>query len=333
MPFSKVTSSGKEKTNALRTRIVSMLRHDVFVSGESIAKTLNITRSSVSNHIKALSALGLDIYSLKGSGYKLAQPITLLNESSIRQHLSQDYSADIAVNNIVRSTNDIIKADAKALPQGSACLAEAQTHGRGRRGRKWVSPFGASIYLSMLWRFESGYQSMAGLSLLVGIGVNRALKRIGVENSRLKWPNDVYHDGKKLAGILIEVEGQIGEATTAVIGIGVNMHLPENINQIDQPFTDVTRALSYPADRNAFAAYLLEQLHQMLPEFQTHGLAPFMQQWRDVDLFFNQSVSLISGNFSSVGISRGIDSSGALLLETDGSVKAYHGGEISVRPA
>lgn len=325
--------TGKDKTNLLRTRIVSMLDSHAFVSGEHISKQLNITRSSVSNHIKALSALGLDVFSVKGRGYKLAQPLIMLDETDIREHLGGDEQISIIVSNIVGSTNDIIKSQANILLQGSVCLAEAQTQGRGRRGRKWVSPFGASIYLSMLWRFESGYQSMAGLSLLVGIGVNRALKRIGIDDCRLKWPNDVYYGAKKLAGILIEVEGQIGEITTAVIGIGVNMQLPPDVSEIDQAYIDVNRILSRAVDRNQFAAYLIKELWQMLPQFQKDGLAPFLQQWRDADLYYNKPVSLISGNFFSSGISKGIDSSGALLLESDGQTKAYHGGEISVRPA
>jgi BirA family biotin operon repressor/biotin-[acetyl-CoA-carboxylase] ligase len=330
---SQQNQSGKDKINALRTRIVSMLKSNSFMSGEDISSELGITRSSVSNHIKALSALGLDIFSVKGRGYKLAQELTLLNEASIRAYLSCEQDFSIVVNNIVGSTNDVLKAKAHELSQGSVCLAEAQTQGRGRRGRKWVSPFGASIYLSMLWRFESGYQSMAGLSLLVGIAVNRALKRIGIDDCHLKWPNDVYHSGKKLAGILIEVEGQVGEVTTAVIGIGVNMQLPPSIDDIDQPFTDVSSILMSVINRNQFVSCLIEELWMMLPQFQAEGLAPFMQQWRDADLYYHKPVTLVSGNYVSSGISKGIDSSGALLLETDGQVKSYHGGEISVRPA
>lgn len=327
--------SAKEKVNALRTRIVSMLKDLEFISGEYICQQLGITRSSVSTHIKALAELGLDIYSVKGRGYKLAQPLSMLKVSNIQEHVSHSPSGElppILVHNIVSSTNDLIKAQADSLAQGSVCIAEAQTQGRGRRGRTWVSPFGASIYMSMLWRFDSGYQSMAGLSLLIGIGLNRALKRIGINTCQLKWPNDVYFEGKKLAGILIEVEGQVGEQTTAIIGIGVNIQLPTNIDSIDQPFTDVSDILGYAVDRNLFSAYLIQELWQMLPQFQTEGLAPFMQQWRDADLYFNQAVSLISGSIVTRGVSRGIDSSGALLLEADGQIKPYHGGEISVRP-
>ncbi|MFC4701539.1 bifunctional biotin--[acetyl-CoA-carboxylase] ligase/biotin operon repressor BirA [Glaciecola siphonariae] len=329
-------SSSRQRINDLRTQIVALLNSENFVSGEEISRGLGITRSSVSNHIKAISELGLDIFSVKGRGYKLAKPLTLLSEGKIRQHMAiqstSQSTSDILLRNIVSSTNDVVKQLAPSLKQGSVCLAECQTQGRGRRGRTWVSPFGSSIYMSMLWRFDSGYQSMAGLSLLIGIGLNRALQRLGVHTCKLKWPNDVYNAGKKLAGILIEVEGQIGEQTLAVIGVGVNIELADGLEAIDQAYTDVQEALGGAVDRNIFTAYLLEALWDMLPEFQQNGLAPFMEEWRAADLYFDKKVSLISGSYTTHGVSKGIDSSGALLLETNGAVKPYHGGEISVRP-
>jgi BirA family biotin operon repressor/biotin-[acetyl-CoA-carboxylase] ligase len=326
----------RNNPNEIRTRLAGLLNEKTFVSGEFLAHELGLTRSSVSNHIKALNALGLDIYSVKGRGYQLAKAVDLLSQSRIQAELPEYpylHAPKVMVDNIVGSTNDVVKQLGDELPQGSVCLAEAQTKGRGRRGKTWVSPFGASIYLSMIWRFDSGYQSMAGLSLLVGLAVNRALIRIGVKNCRLKWPNDIYHQNKKLAGILIEVEGQVGEQTTAIIGIGVNVNLPSTALLIDQAYTDIASALVQKVDRNRFAVCLIDSLWQMLPDFQQHGLSPFMSEWERADLFAGQEVRLISGQYENRGISRGIDSSGALLLEADGKIKAYHGGEISVRKA
>jgi len=322
--------------NHTRTQLVELLNDKEFVSGEFLSQKLDVTRSSISNHVKALNELGLDIHSIKGRGYKLAKSIDLLSQSQIIAALPQYAhlkAPQVIVENIVNSTNDVIKLMGRELSQGSLCVAEAQTKGRGRRGKAWVSPFGASIYLSMLWRFDSGYQSMAGLSLLVGLAVNRALIRIGLKDCQLKWPNDIYHQHKKLAGILIEVEGQIGEMTTAIIGIGVNVNLPNKHLAIDQAFTDVSTALSLEVDRNVFAAGLIDCLWQMLPQFQKNGLAPFMNEWERADLFADQEICLISGSYENKGISRGIDSSGALLMEANGEIKAYHGGEISVRKA
>ncbi|MBT1451215.1 bifunctional biotin--[acetyl-CoA-carboxylase] ligase/biotin operon repressor BirA [Glaciecola sp. XM2] len=330
----KHTDDKTNRINNLRIQIVSLLSAHDFVSGAEIAQQLSITRSSVSNHVRALNTLGLDIFSVKGRGYRLAKQVELLNQQHIENTLVDfgfDQRAPILVENIVDSTNDVIKRKSLELPQGSLCLAEAQTSGRGRRGRKWISPFGASIYLTMLWRFDSGYQSMAGLSLMVGLAVNRALLKVGLADCQLKWPNDIYHKHKKLAGILIEVEGQVTEMTTAIIGIGVNFRLPDNVD-IDQAFTDIHSGLNEETSRNYFVACLIESLWTMLPQFQEHGLTPFLSEWAERDLYVGTSVSLVSGNFVTKGISRGIDASGALLLESEGQVKPYHGGEISVRP-
>ncbi|WP_395341177.1 bifunctional biotin--[acetyl-CoA-carboxylase] ligase/biotin operon repressor BirA [Ningiella sp. W23] len=342
-----MTSLAKQRANDTRTKIVALLSDEKFVSGEAISRTLHITRSSVCNHIKALNDLGLDIFSVKGRGYKLSQALSMLDRDLIVARISNKKDAQIVVHNIVGSTNDLMKERLAAdnfgdtqgqaqLSQGSTILAEAQTQGRGRRGRKWVSPFGASLYLTMLWRFDSGYQAMSGLSLLIGIGLKRALIQLGLPECKLKWPNDVYFDNKKLAGILVEVEGQLGEASDAIIGIGVNVNLPEGVQDIDQAFTDlssISKSTNLVLDRNHIAATLIEELWRILPLFEQEGLSAFLDEWKEADLFADRNVNLVSGRFTTAGIARGIDESGALLLEVDGTVKAYYGGEISVRPA
>ncbi|MFC3123350.1 bifunctional biotin--[acetyl-CoA-carboxylase] ligase/biotin operon repressor BirA [Agaribacter flavus] len=322
----------KVEINRIRTKIVSILSKGSFVSGEDLAQTLNLSRSAISNHIKALVALGLDIYTVKGRGYKLSQAIVMLDANKISSLINKPSAETlIHIENIISSTNDVLKKDAVNLQNGACILAEAQTAGRGRRGRTWVSPFGASIYMSMLWRFESGYQSMAGLSLVIGIAVIRTIAGLGYASCQLKWPNDVYANQKKLCGILIEVEGQVGGSTDAIIGIGVNVQLPSDIEGIEQAYTDLSTVAGRSIDRNELAARLIENVWQILPVFEQEGLRPFLPEWEQADLFYNQAVELMSGNQRIKGVCKGVDSSGALLLENEGSIKSYHGGEISVR--
>ncbi|MGQ8367475.1 bifunctional biotin--[acetyl-CoA-carboxylase] ligase/biotin operon repressor BirA [Glaciecola sp. 1036] len=317
--------------NQIRTQIIRALSEGQFVSGESLAAQLNITRSSISNYMKSLKDYGLDVFSVKGRGYQIAQPLTLLDQNQIEQYLHTFEEHRLNVLNIVGSTNDEIKQQLADLPKGAVCIAECQTQGRGRRGRKWVSPFGTSIYLSMSWRFESGYQSIAGLSLLIGLAVKRTLSTLGYAQAKLKWPNDVYVDDKKLAGILIEVEGQVGGVTSTVIGIGINVNLPKDDLGIDQAFTDLMQISEHRVDRNLLAGELINQLRSLLVQFEVQGLGPFVDEWQTADVFRDQPVALLSGNYKTTGINRGIDQSGALLLEVDGEIKPYHGGEISVR--
>ncbi|MGK0373327.1 MAG: BirA family biotin operon repressor/biotin-[acetyl-CoA-carboxylase] ligase [Glaciecola sp.] len=328
-----------KNTQTFRTQLLQKLEDGSFHSGEMLANEFHLSRSAISNHIKALNKLGLDIYSVKGRGYKLATGIELLSQNKILAALSASNRSKallIQVENLVTSTNDIVKAksqETQDVGSGYCCLAEAQSAGRGRRGRTWVSPYASSLYFSMLWRFASGYQAMAGLSLMVGVVVNETLKSLGLKTCQLKWPNDIYYDHQKLAGILIEVEGQVGGSTSAIIGIGVNIHLPSKVQGIDQAFTDLHSISEYPISRNNFAAALIQNLWEALPIFEKEGMAPFMPKWQAADLYYQKEVKLLVGEKSIMGISRGIDPTGALLLDIKGNVQAFHGGEISVRPA
>lgn len=323
----------KQAIAKVRTQILHSLNDAQFHSGEDLAERFSLSRSAISNHVKALCELGIEIFSVKGRGYKLSTPIELLCQNTIQKNMSSEKHALVQVNNLVTSTNDIIKAQANTAPSGTLCLAEAQSAGRGRRGRNWVSPFGSSLYFSMLWHFEHGYQAMSGLSLMVGVVLNNTLESLNIKGCQLKWPNDVYYEGQKLAGILIEVEGQVGANASAIIGIGVNIQLPNDIQGIDQAFTDIANISETPVSRNLLASTLIQNLWQALPIFEASGLAPFIDDWKKADLYHNKPVKLLMGDKEVIGISKGIDANGALLLDNGKGVVAYHGGEISVRSA
>jgi BirA family biotin operon repressor/biotin-[acetyl-CoA-carboxylase] ligase len=321
----------RKKAAQTRSLLIKQLANGDFNSGELLGELVGVSRSAVANHIKYLTNIGLDVFSVKGRGYRLASPLQLLDQNKIVGLLGQHSTNVVEVVSIIDSTNTYVKEHLHQLPQGYVCLAEAQTHGRGRRGKTWVSPFGSSIYMSMAWTFKGGYQSMAGLSLLVGIAINRSLKTMGIKDCKLKWPNDVFHNCRKLAGILVEVEGQVGSDASAVIGIGINVDLPNAVSEIDQPFVDLVSITQKPVDRNELVALIILTLTKMLKEFEVKGLAPFLSEWREADLFYNEYVYLESGSNRIHGLSKGINEGGALLLENAGKVTPHHGGEISVR--
>ena len=321
-----------KSSELVRGNLLSILADNKFHSGETLGKTLGISRAAISNHIKVLSALGLDIYSVTGKGYCLAQPLTLLSIDNIREHFLSSHPAEIEVLNVIGSTNQYLKDKSIELKNGHTCLAEAQTEGRGRHGRKWVSPYAASLYLSMHWSFAGGYSVLGGLSLAIGVAIVDALNQCDVNGIQLKWPNDIYAQGKKLAGVLIEVEGQMGSGCQAIIGVGLNVTLPKNVEEISQPWIDLTQLSEPLINRNMLAGALINELTKSLTLFENSGLEPFIAKWRALDVYANQEVKLIIGQQTVSGISRGIDANGAILLETEQGVKAYHGGEISVRP-
>jgi BirA family biotin operon repressor/biotin-[acetyl-CoA-carboxylase] ligase len=210
-------------------------------------------------------------------------------------------------------------------------VAEYQQAGRGRRGRKWVSPFGTNLYLSMYWKLDQGPAAAMGLSLVIGIVMTEVLQRLGAADVRVKWPNDLYLKDRKLAGILVELTGKTGDAAHLVIGAGINLRMREPATDvINQGWINLQEA-GIDIDRNQLSITLLQELSAGLREFEQQGLTPFIPRWRNLDNFLDRPVKLLIGEKEIQGIERGIDQQGALLLEQDGEIKSFIGGEISLR--
>ena len=320
-----------------RNKILQTLAGGEFISGTELGEVSGVSRTAVAKHIDGLRELGLDIFSVKGRGYKLAKPIDLLNHASIEYNYSKvqqvAYPGTCYIEPIIDSTNTFLKTKLAegVLKDGDVCLAESQTAGRGRQGKTWVSPFASSIYMSIYRRFSGGYQTISGLSLVIGLAVADALDELGVKDVQLKWPNDIYVNMQKIAGILIEIEGAVGDEVDSIIGIGVNVSLPADVSGIDQAFTDCNTHTLAPISRNELVALLLKFLNIHLDTFIVYGLVPFMDRWHSKDAFYHKAVKLLAGQSVIEGIGMGINETGAILLQVNGELQAFHGGEISVR--
>jgi BirA family biotin operon repressor/biotin-[acetyl-CoA-carboxylase] ligase len=194
-----------------------------------------------------------------------------------------------------------------------------------------VSPFGKNIYLSMLWSFSGGIGSLEGLSLVIAIAVERALTELGVDQAKLKWPNDVYLNNKKLAGILLEVSGEYSGHCQVVIGIGLNVKLSEyDAESIDQPWAQLSEYLTN-ADRNAIAAAVINHLIKAIEEFDKNGFAPFKDYWTERDAFLGKEVDLVLPNSVRSGVAQGVNAKGELLLKTAAGLETVNAGELSLR--
>ena len=317
--------------NEKGSKLIALLADGEFHSGEKIGELLGVSRTSVNNYIKGLQEIGLDIYKVPGRGYQAAAPIELLDEEKIRQLSANSL---VKVDQVIDSTNQWLLDKIPNISNGQTCIAEYQLAGRGRRGRTWISPFASHLYFSYYWRFDAGIERLSGLSLLVGIAVVNALDKIGIPGVSLKWPNDLYYQGKKLAGILIELNAQANEACHTVIGIGINVRMPpEQAKLIDQPWIDLSSLSSARVDRNLLSATLISELQTLLPEYEKSGLQPHLTRWLDLDCFLNKPVNVLLADQINTGICRGINETGALLLECDGEIKSYIGGEVSLRLA
>ncbi|EOW6736754.1 bifunctional biotin--[acetyl-CoA-carboxylase] ligase/biotin operon repressor BirA [Cronobacter dublinensis] len=318
------------KDNKIPLTLISLLADGDFHSGEQLGEKLGMSRAAINKHIQTLRDWGIDVFTVPGKGYSLPGPIQLLDETFIHSHIK---SGSVTVLPVIDSTNQYLMDRLSELDSGDACIAEYQQAGRGRRGRKWFSPFGANLYLSMYWRLEQGPAAAIGLSLVIGIVMAEVLHELGADQVRVKWPNDLYLNDRKLAGILVELTGKTGDAAQIVIGAGINLAMRQVESDIvNQDWINLQEA-GIKVDRNMLAVRLIEKLRSSLREFEQEGLAPFLARWEKLDNFIHRQVKLIIGEREIYGISRGIDNQGALLLEQNGVIKPWVGGEISLRSA
>jgi BirA family biotin operon repressor/biotin-[acetyl-CoA-carboxylase] ligase len=311
--------------------VLRALSDGQFHSGEAIAQDLGCSRTLVWQAVHTIEdSFELPVYSVRGQGYKLATPYEWLDVASIRQGLNES-SAEVwtvAVADQVDSTNTqlMMRATSDGL-HGLVLAAERQTAGKGRLGRRWHGRLGACLMFSMLWRFDRGLAELAGLSLAVGLALARVLRRLGAP-VELKWPNDLQLEGRKLAGILIELSGDALGPAAVVIGIGINLQPPIEVDQPVAALSDCGIQIS----RNALLALLLDELHCVFSCFNTQGFAPFGEEWMQLSSHQDQPVCLSFSHGDPVeGIARGVAANGALLVDTATGRRVFHVGEVSLR--
>jgi BirA family biotin operon repressor/biotin-[acetyl-CoA-carboxylase] ligase len=318
----------------VRKRLLDILADGEFHSGEQLGQALGISRTAIWKHIKRLEQDGMRLESVRGKGYRLLDSGDFLDRDAIWSGLqasTRNCLAALEVFDSLESTNT------HALQRGQAayvCLAEQQTGGRGRRGRRWESPFGKNIYLSLLYEYEGGAAVLEGLSLAVGLAVVEALAQQGVEDLALKWPNDlVWHD-RKLGGILLELAGDPAGLCQVVIGVGINVHMKTaDVDEIDQPWVSLDEAAGRALDRTHLVAACLDQLLPLLAQYESHGFQPLQARWTALDVLAGQAVVLHIGDRQVAGTARGVNERGQLAIETPLGIQHYSGGEVSVRRA
>lgn len=316
--------------------VLRLLSDGQFRSGEEIAQTLGVSRASVWNALQAAEEHGLEIYKVRGRGYCLQQPIEWLDREQILAALGDKAGRfQIEISDTVDSTNQQLAQRISAdTSQATVLAAEVQTHGRGRRGRIWHTALGGGLAFSLRWRFDQGPAALSGLSLAIGVAMIRALRRAGIAGTELKWPNDVLHNYRKLAGILIEVQGDMLGPSTAVIGIGLNLHLADATKElIDQAVVDVRTVTGSPPQRNLLFAQLLGELADVLDVFEKQGFAALRDEWIEYHAYQGKLVQLLMPDGSKrAGEVLGVSEDGSLLVFGDGTTQRFASGEISLRP-
>lgn len=317
----------KDVTTPLK--LITILSDGCIHSGEQLGELLGMTRAGINKHIYTLRKWGIEVNTITGKGYQLTRKMDLLDYERIYGLVRR---GNIIVKPVINSTNQYLLERIDQLSSGDACVAEYQTAGRGRRGRYWASPFGCNLYLSLYWHLDQGPAAAMGLSLVAGIVIAETLNKLSGSNIKVKWPNDLYFKEKKLAGILIEMIGKTGDAAHIVIGIGLNIAMNCNYEtNINQGWINLEQA-GIQIERNVIAGQIILALRHELVQFEKYGLVPFIKRWLALDNFLHKKVKLHIGDHLEVGTVKGINEHGAILLEQNGEIVSYIGGEISLRP-
>jgi BirA family biotin operon repressor/biotin-[acetyl-CoA-carboxylase] ligase len=325
----------------LVARVFAQVADGQFHSGEELAAALGVSRSAIWKAVKSLRELGATLHAVRNRGYRLARPSEPLAAAKILESIGPDVRERVRAVEVVwsaGSTNTVLLSRPNP-PNGSSevMLAEYQTAGRGRRGRAWLAPPGGSICLSLSWTFPDVPADLGALGLVIGVCELRALRELGLTRARLKWPNDVLVDDRKLGGVLIELRAESAGPACVVIGIGLNVALGaallEQIAATGLAPTDlVTAGLEQPS-RNLVVGRVVASCIRGLLEFERGGLRPFIEDWREADALRGRMVDVRgAGGDIARGLARGVDLHGALLVETaEEGLKKFISGDVSVR--
>lgn len=302
-----------------------------------MAADMGCSRVTVWKSISELKSLGINIFSVKKKGYRLPKKISFFNIENIQRELGElNQFVNLELLNVIDSTNKYLNTLANIKPHASVVIANIQTKGKGRRGRSWQASVGESLSMSILWKFDKGASGLSGLSLVVGVAIQRLMKKIGINNSFLKWPNDLLIlEGDtyfKLAGVLIELQGDLESRCSAVIGVGLNYDLSNDIlNNIDQPATNIKKYLHSDIDLNQLSAMLIKEIINALSEFENNGFLSVKEEWLSYNAFKEKTISFIkSGGEIITGQIVDIENDGALkIMQNNGIHETLISGEVS----
>jgi BirA family transcriptional regulator, biotin operon repressor / biotin---[acetyl-CoA-carboxylase] ligase len=321
-------------------RLLHALADGQIHSGEELARAFGITRAAVWKQVGKLAAWGITVEAAPGSGYRLPRRLDLLDAQTLRAALAPAVAkrlAKLEVFTELESTNRHLLSVPPPVGQLDVCLAEFQTAGRGRRGRRWSTPLGGGICLSVGWQFAGMPAELAALTLAVGVAVRRALARVAGLEVELKWPNDLVCDERKLGGILLEVAAEGHGGAHVVAGIGLNVALPPDLlpSLSDWPrgAIDLATALGgEPPPRVVLVAALVGELAELFSGYARDGFAAYRAEWRSADYLRGRSVRVDDAAAPTAGFALGIDVDGALLVETAaGERRRVIAGDVSVR--
>jgi BirA family biotin operon repressor/biotin-[acetyl-CoA-carboxylase] ligase len=323
------------KQTATLVKLVSLLSDGQFHSGNILGQKLKLTRTAIWKAIKKLEQYGIELDRDKEQGYRLRQPLLLLDPQKIKKRIATTadvkHNFALSVFEEIDSTNNYLK---KLTPDQKIqiCVSEQQQQGRGRLNRYWHSPFAQNIYYSCRIPLQKDISELGGLSLVVSLAIMNTLQTVVAEGLAIKWPNDIVCQGKKLAGCLLEVTAESHGYCYLIIGIGINVNMLKPTEAITQSWTSLQQITGEYWDRNPLIAELTIQLLRLIEEFSITGLQSFLITWSEHDYLAGKTLTLINHGIETTGVAVGINEQGYLLLkDPEGVVKPYASGDTSVK--
>ncbi len=322
----------------MNTQLLQVLADGEWHSGQALADAAGVSRVTIWKQLQKLQEAGIELEAVTKVGYRIVGGLDLLFDSEVHSGLNDSATnlvGELQVLQQTDSTNRVCQeamSDRAAPNQAIVISAEQQTAGRGRRGKAWVSPYARNMYLSVGWQVQGGAAALQGLSLAIGVAVVRALQDLGVATAQLKWPNDIVVGRQKLGGILIELTGDMAGPCSVVVGMGLNVNMPEYAqNGIDQAWTDVYQQGAKPT-RAQLIASVLNHVLPLLQQWEQSGFEPWREAWQGLDAYRDQPVNILMGDKRIAGTERGVAPDGAIQIETTLGLQSFHGGEVSLRP-
>lgn len=314
-----------------------LIQHkDEFVSGQQISEQLGISRTAVWKHIRVLKQRGYVIESYTKKGYCLREAPELLSEQAIEEGLSTKVvGRHIVYRERVDSTNNVAKKLAdEGAPEGTIVVAEEQTGGRGRINRLFLSPFAKGVWFSLILRPNIPPMEVSKMTLLAAVAVARAIRHHGLTDCGIKWPNDILVKGRKMVGILTELNGSAEKVNYIIMGIGVNTGITaEDLSKDLQPIVTSFAREGVRVSRLALLETLLKEIEGLYQTVCREGFAPILAEWRALSCMLGQDVTVTSIDKTFSGKAVDIDENGNLLVATPEGVEVVMAGDIHVRPA
>lgn len=288
------------------------------ISGEGLASELSVSRSAIWKHINTLRDEGYMIESSTNLGYSLINTPDTLTPGEIKAGLKTSViGKEIEYFKEIESTNVIACEIADSVAEGTVVIAESQTGGRGRLGRKWLSPEGG-VWLSIILKPKIQPSYAPRITILSGVSVAKTIRSFGPE-AMIKWPNDVLINGKKVCGILTEIEAEMDMIDHCVVGIGIDANVdtesfPEEFRDSS---TSLKKELGHEINRVEFVQKLLEEFEALYVKFQEGDFAAILEEWRSMSATIGEWVKITTQTRTIYGEAIGVDNEGALILETD----------------